>query len=741
MKTLLTLLTALVFLLTPPSVWAEEPADNANALTKPAAVEEEATEAASPETPPAATESVPTAAEPAPAAVEWEPPEEAEHVADFEVYTLGEILVTADKPSVREVSITNEVTAEDIAATNSRTAAEALSYVPGIEVSTGRKNEPEISIHGFEQRKTLILIDGVPYYETNYGKLDLNQIPSDIIAKIEVTKGAPSVLYGPNAEVGVINIITKKASEKPYAALNVEGGEKDYFRTSLSHGMKVGIFNYWLNYTHNEQDAWRLSDDFDPELGAIVRRPGGTTEKVLENGGFRNNSDRDSDSIWAKFGVEPNEDSEYFVNLHYIDTEKGLPPSIATNMVFLSRPAFSQFARFDRYDDWGVDLSGRQRVTDQFGLQGKLFYHNHVDDYVSFSDDTFTDEISTSRFKDYFVGGNLIADIAPVEWDVVRLAFHYKEDSHKERDDEYLPFAESESHTGSLALENEFNRINNLSVVVGISYDWFKVDDAEANVIDDDGNLIEQDDLDTEGTTEEFNPMIGAYYTFPDATKLYGSVAQKTRFPTLQQLFSGSSGNPDLNAEKSVNYTIGASRPFFDIAQAELAFFYHDIEDWISRDGPSVLGVYRNYAEIDVCGIEFNTEIYPTENLALGFGYTYLHASDESDEAETHKVVQMPKNKVDARLTYAIPNWDTRIDLTALFVDEAYSELPTPQNPDTEITESDDYYTLNARVAKRFGEHFEGYVAVNNITDYDYESEADFPAPGRMWWVGVTARY
>ena len=47
-----------------------------------------------------------------------------------------------------------------------------------------------IQIHGMDQTKILVLIDGVPYYETKYGKLDLNQIPVDNVAKIEVTKGS-----------------------------------------------------------------------------------------------------------------------------------------------------------------------------------------------------------------------------------------------------------------------------------------------------------------------------------------------------------------------------------------------------------------------------------------------------------------------------------------------------------------------------------------------------------------------
>lgn len=295
-----------------------------------------------------------------------------------------------------------------------------------------------MQIHGFDQSRTLILIDGVPYYETNFGKLDLSQIPVNNVAKIEITKGGASVLYGPNALAGIINIITKKPSDRPSAEAIIEVGENATSKVSLSHGMKVGIFNYRLNYAHQEFNGWRMSDNFEPKLGKIIRKPGGTSQAILEDGGFRNNSDFKSDSFWAKAGIEHSAGSEYYINFHYLTREKGFPPSTDEVQVFTSRPAFSQFARITRYDDWGIDLSGQQKIVEQLIMKAKLFYHNHIDDYTSYSDQTFNEEIAVSRYKDYLLGGALTTDFKPAQWDVIRLAFNYRGDSHKERDDTYL---------------------------------------------------------------------------------------------------------------------------------------------------------------------------------------------------------------------------------------------------------------------------------------------------------------
>ncbi len=135
--------------------------------------------------------------------------------AGYEAYALARVTVTAEADEVDETALTVAVTAEEIAARNAKNVAEALAGVPGLRVSTGRKNEPTVYVHGFDQSRVQVLIDGVPYYETNYGKLDLAQIPTDNVARIEITKGAASVLSGANALGGTINIISKTAGTTP----------------------------------------------------------------------------------------------------------------------------------------------------------------------------------------------------------------------------------------------------------------------------------------------------------------------------------------------------------------------------------------------------------------------------------------------------------------------------------------------------------------------------------------------
>ncbi|MBI5585837.1 MAG: TonB-dependent receptor [Deltaproteobacteria bacterium] len=665
---------------------------------------------------------------------------EEKKTKDFEAYTLGEIVVSGDK--VRETTVIAEVTAEDIAATNSKTVAEALTYAPGVKVTMGRKNEPNVSIRNFDQSQALVLIDGVPYYETNFGKLDLNQIPTDNVARIEVIKGGASVLYGANALAGVINIITRQASEKPFTSATAEFSENNTYRLSATHGMKKGIWSWWLNASFLDSDGWNLSDDFKPKKGTLVKSPGGRSQVIFEDGGKRDNSDVTSKNFWAKFGAAPMKDSEFFVNFHYLNRDKGSPASTDSNTVFLTRPAFSTaFVRIQNYEDWGLDLDGRHRLNDQWNLKAKLFYHHHNDDYVSFSDASLSKQIAVSRFEDYIMGGSFFADYQPVKWNNLRLSLHFKEDDHKERDDAYLPFAESKSYTGSLGLEDEFTLVKNLSLVGGISYDWFDVNQAQKNVTAaGTGNFVRQISNPTPNTSE-FNPMIGLNYQVADMTKLFGSAARKSRFPTLQQLYSTRGGNPNLSSETSINYTLGIDQALAKIGQLELALFYYDVSNLISRDAPGPLGSYLNYGYASRTGLEFGVSVYPLAGLLLRGDYTYIESKNLSSGRVSDDVTFSPQHKLDLGVQYIVPQVKTKLDLIGLYVGEAFSQLPTPQNPNLATLKTGDYFVTNFKVTQPILKWFEVYVAVNNIFDINYEPEFGFPAPGRTFWGGVTGKF
>jgi len=660
---------------------------------------------------------------------------------DYQIFNLGEIVISGPKGVGNPTATVSSFSAQDIKETHSLTVPEALSCIPGVTVTTGFKNEPDIRIHGFQQYKALILIDGVPYYESNYGKLNLNQLPTDMIARIDVVKGAPSVLYGPGAMGGVINIITKTAGERASFSGTGEAGNDCGYHLSASHGNKLGNFKYWLNVGRRAMDGWPTSESFDPRLGSIVRKPGGTTKAVLEDGGRRNNSDLEQTSLWGKAGIDLGPESKVYLSSYFIDSSWGFPVSTREVIMFTTRPMFSRFARMDKYRDWGLDLNGEQRINDALRLRAKLFYHNHVDDFVSFSDLQMRNRIATSTYQDYMAGASLFADLDPLAWDTLRFAFHYRGDSHAERDDAYLPFTESFSYIGSVAVENELRPLDRLSVIAGMSYDWFLVDQAERNVTDKNGNYLRTDSLPTGDTKDAFNPMGGISYTFVDKTRVYASVARKTRFPTLQQLFASKGGNVTLAPQKSVNYTFGVARPFGEVAMGEASVFYYDIEDRISRDAPYPDAMCHNYANVRIFGFEVTGKINPRKDLDLRLGYTLLYARDKSPSRVSEYVVQVPKHKVDLGFNYRVPRLGTRLHLEGLFLAGQWDQLPTPASPTTEALKTGSRFLVNFRIDQPIGDHLEAFAFLSNLFDKNYESQSGFPGPGRTFWMGVNTRF
>lgn len=65
------------------------------------------------------------------------------------VYTLGEVVVS-NQSGVENIALRNVVTAEDIAKTGAKDAAEALRYIPGVSLSYNRKGNANIVLQGFQ---------------------------------------------------------------------------------------------------------------------------------------------------------------------------------------------------------------------------------------------------------------------------------------------------------------------------------------------------------------------------------------------------------------------------------------------------------------------------------------------------------------------------------------------------------------------------------------------------------------
>ena len=137
------------------------------------------------------------------------------------------------------------ITADDLRRTGVTQVAEALRLAPGVDVARIDSSRWAISIRGFNGRfanKLLVMIDGRSVYTPVFSGVywELQDLPINDIARIEVIRGPGGSLWGANAVNGVINIITKSASETQGALVSVTAGNEERAIVDARYGGKLG---------------------------------------------------------------------------------------------------------------------------------------------------------------------------------------------------------------------------------------------------------------------------------------------------------------------------------------------------------------------------------------------------------------------------------------------------------------------------------------------------------------------
>lgn len=141
---------------------------------------------------------------------------------------LPETVVTATRMQTRSDNLVSEVVVLDratIAASTGRTLTEVLTRSAGVQMTSngGLGNTTGIFIRGTEARHTLFLVDGVRMGSATAGIPNWDNIPLDMIERIEVLKGPASALYGSEAVGGVVQVFLRQSVQgfSPYASLTL----------------------------------------------------------------------------------------------------------------------------------------------------------------------------------------------------------------------------------------------------------------------------------------------------------------------------------------------------------------------------------------------------------------------------------------------------------------------------------------------------------------------------------------
>jgi iron complex outermembrane recepter protein len=620
------------------------------------------------------------------------------------VFSLGEVVVTGEDDAVQKIATTEIIDEERIDLTTSWNVSDALDTLPGVFLSVGTKNERNYTVRGFNQRYVPIFFDGIPIYVPNDGYVDGGKLPTANISQITLTKGNSSVLYGPNAMGGVINIISKKPEKKIEASFDLGARESNTFDSNLYVGSRQDKFYVAVNAGFLNSDGYRVSSDM----------------KVGPNQGHgtRNNSDVTQKNGSVKVGFTPAEGHEYAIGINHIDSEWGLPPDAYAT----SRPQLKWW----RFTDWEKDtyyFIGDSRITDKLSTKIRIYRDTYYNVLDSYDDNTYSKQTKPytfhSTYDDYSNGGSLTVRTTYIPKNITSFSFHYKDDVHREQDDRGKPWERYETENFSFGLEDDYAILDNLSFVAGASYDMQKPKYANGASVRDEENA--------------FNPQAGVHYTCLKDLGLHFSVGKKTRFPTLMELYSGLLGknipNPDLSSEESINYELGAEKPLPGRNFAGINLFYSDVKNLIvNKEVQKGINQYQNIGKAAFSGVEvtFKSLFIPRNTFELS--YTYLKSKDRSPGRTSDHLEERPENKIYVSDLYQLTDW------LALFGKLEYYSKQWYDDPNEGWKELDGFVTFDFKVIGNFSDTLTLEAGVKNMFDEDYSLSSGYPREGRTFF-------
>ncbi|MEO1366054.1 MAG: TonB-dependent receptor plug domain-containing protein, partial [Acidobacteriota bacterium] len=256
-----------------------------------------------------------------------------------EIYEFGEVVVTADAPRVvEEVTTVDVVTRDEIERSGARTLDEAIALLPGLQLRRGAEGLVLLDVRGLRSRNVQVLLDGVPLGSSFDGLFDLETLALDAVARIELTRGASSVLYGPTGNAGVVDVVTRAASGAAETSLVVEGGTAESYRVAGRSSWRRGDLGVVAAGSFAGSDGFDLSDDFEAT--------------ALEDGDRRTASDRDDYSALLSLTSTPEDGPRWGVTVGVRGGERGKPPATED----FRTSDFAPRTRFEREEADSVSL-------------------------------------------------------------------------------------------------------------------------------------------------------------------------------------------------------------------------------------------------------------------------------------------------------------------------------------------------------------------------------------------------
>lgn len=650
------------------------------------------------------------------------------------VFALGEIVVVGERPDALS-SVGGSVVTREQAWTFERLSLEqAVNLAPGV-VSTraggGQRNESDIFVRGFNRLQVPLMIDGVRIYLPADNRIDFARFLTADIAAVQIQKGYASVLDGPGAMGGAINLVTGKPTEAFQAEGGLSFGGRGGAEAANGYMLMGGVReNFYVqgSLTFADRDSWTMSDDYVP------------TPNSLEDGGERNGSDTEDWRLNFKIGFTPSDTNEYVVNYTKQEGEKGAPLNVYNNPPVPG----NSYWRWPYWDVQNLSFLSTTQLGDDAYLKSKVYYNTFENGLDAYDNATYTTQSANGRFHspydDHAYGTTVEYGTTRFGGNTLKFSLYYRTDEHSEYNinqptspaRNVEPKQRQEQQTWSVAAENTFHINDDMDFVAGISYDDYEVKRAEELF----GGVLGQWPL---GGADAFNWQSAFVWRYSGSAQFHASISDRARFPTIFELYSQGMGtrtpNPNLGAESATNVEVGWEKTLTD-ARIGGAVFYSDVDDLIqSVILPNTTTQQQNVGNGRFVGLEVSGDIRLAGAWRLGGNYTFIDREIEDASIPNLRPTGVPENKL---FFYAEWRPTARLSLTPSV--EAADDRWSDRNPAAiagfPYVETGEHSLVNLDV-KYTVRNIEVGVGARNLGDENYELAWGYPMMGRNYYAKV----
>ena len=645
----------------------------------------------------------------------------------FAIFTEEEIVVSALKRPrtvLKSPAIMSVITAKQIKQMGFRTLIDVLRMVPGFYISMDETGEREIAVRGIlddASQKIKVLIDGHSINDVWRGGAmwNFDDLPVENIRKIEIIRGPGSALYGQNAFLAVIDIITKDTEDIDGFQVTTSGGSFSTQNYNLLFGRELGGLKIsgFLDYFDTQGFSKKIEQDV--LFPAAASRSPGQSQNRKEKTDLNLRLSYNNLEVKAKYmkkrrkdyiGVGDALNEESILRDTYMFTEFTYKLSLSEKLNMTPKVY---------YDQYNYDPFFEQRPDGHLGV-----YPEGIKGQLRFKQRTigFENQVNYKLFE-----GNELTFGLQYEW-IHQHDIKYGKNSHPITNANLttvtdfthdLPFTRKATrHIYAFYLQDEWNITKDIDLTIGVRHDRFTR---------------------FEGTT---NPRVGLIWRFIEDAHLKLLLATAFKAPSFQEMFltnnSVKIGNPSLDPEKINTFEIGLGYHFTEHMRASINYFYNRIRDKIILD-TATPKQFQNGGGSRIHGIEAEWKAdFGNDNYVFA-NYTFQDAEDTRD-----------RNRLPD-----VPVHNGNIGINAGFCKYTNANLTTHISGPRPREDGDTRRDIPAQalvnmtlIGKNFIDNFEVRGSVFNLFDKSYYDPApqntvptDYPQQGRSFTIELRYQF